>query len=45
MILCFEGFVALKSASSVACRRVRKKLRRGEQLLAHLLFVLGFGVR
>ena len=36
---------ALQATSFGACRQVRKKLRRGAQLLAHFCFVIGFGVR
>ncbi len=36
---------APQATSLVACGRVRKKLRRGAQLLAHFCFVIGFGVR
>ncbi|OCX20341.1 hypothetical protein BBI10_12270 [Pseudomonas graminis] len=35
----------LEAASFVVCRRVRKKLHRGAQLLAHLFFVFGLSVR
>ena len=39
------GVNALQATSFVVCRRVRKKLRRGAQLLAHFLFVIRVGVR